>query len=96
MKSLKFIKDQKGMTGVDITISILIIAIFTSIVMTLVYNVYVTSVTQKRATVASNYLVDIFEYIDQINYDEVTNENIIDKINELDSRRRNCKKYYKW
>lgn len=96
MKSLKFIKDQKGMTGVDITISILIIAIFTSIVMTLVYNVYVTSVTQKRATVASNYLVDIFEYIDQINYDEVTNESIIDKINELDSRRRNCKKYYKW
>lgn len=96
MKSLKFIKDQKGMTGVDITISILIIAMFTSIVMTLVYNVYVTSVTQKRATVASNYLVDIFEYIDQINYDEVTNENIIDKINELDSRRRNCKKYYKW
>lgn len=83
----KNVKNERGITGVDITISILMIAIFTSIVATLSYNIYVTSVAQKRATVASNYLIDIFESIDKMNYENVTVDNIISKISDIDSRK---------
>lgn len=96
MKCYKNIKSEKGIMGIDITISILMIAIFTSVVATLLYNIYITAVGQKRATVASNYLIDIFEYIDKINYNDVTAENIISKISSLDLRKWNSSKYYKW
>lgn len=83
MKFYKNIKSEKGITGIDITISILMIAIFTAIVATLSYNIYVTSVTQKRTAVASNYLIDIFEYIDKIDYESVTEDNIISEFQTL-------------
>lgn len=87
MRIYKNVKSEKGITGVDITISILMIAIFTAIIATLSYNIYVTSVTQKRATIASNYLIDILESIDNMSYENVTVNNIISKISDIDSRK---------
>lgn len=78
------IHSEKGFTGVDLTIAILILVLFVSIITTIFYNIYISSTSIKRSTIANGYAMDILEAIEKENYEAIyTNspaiQNIIQK-----------------
>ena len=72
----KILKDQKGFVASDALIAILIIALFSGLVASISYNIYIASSSTKRMSKATSYIVDVFEYIDKTDYSNVTKENI--------------------
>jgi hypothetical protein len=81
---MKNLKENKGFTQADIVISIVILMLFTTLVSSLFYNSYVSSMKSKRHSEATIYLTKIFESIELISYDNLENEiiNVINKIDE--------------
>ena len=55
------IKEEKGITGIDITISILVITLFVSLLITLFYNLNANSQTIQRRTEATNIAINLIE-----------------------------------
>ncbi len=80
MKRIKF-KSQKGFAGSDALIAILIITLFTGIIATISYNIYLANSSVKRTSQATGYIIDMFEYIDKTYYDDVTLENLTNYFN---------------
>ena len=83
---MKNLKKNNGFTQADIVISIVILMLFTTLVSTLFYNSYVSSMSSKRHSEATTYLSKIFESTELISYDNLENE-IIDVINKIDSNK---------
>lgn len=77
-------KNQNGFVAADSIIAILLITLFTGIIMTLSYNIYLTSAFIKRNSQATEYIVKIFEEIDKEYYDDLTVENLDSFIESLD------------
>lgn len=75
------ITQQKGFVASDALIAILIIALFSGLIAVISYNIYISSSSIKRMSKATNYIVDLFEYIDKINYEDVTKENLTSYFN---------------
>jgi len=72
----KKIREQKGFAASDALIAVLIIILFSGLIATISYNIYISNSSIKRMSKATNYIVDVFEYIDKINYDKVTKNNL--------------------
>ena len=70
-----YLKKNKGFTGVDVAISILIITVFISVISSLYINLYITNVDILRKEKAIGYATSILEKIDELYYDEVNNDN---------------------
>lgn len=68
------LKNQKGITGVDIAAAICILSIFTGILATLFYNIAVTNESVRRNATANRYIVAVIEEIQLSNYNDVTND----------------------
>lgn len=66
---MKHLKDEKGITGIDITIAIIIITVFVAIIATLFYNIQNSSASIERRTKATSYAVKIIEEIKGIGFD---------------------------
>ena len=66
------IKGQKGFASSDALIAVLIITLFSGLIATISYNIYLSNSSIKRMSKATSYIVDVFEYIDTIDYDIVT------------------------
>lgn len=66
------IKSEKGITGVDISVAIIIILLFVSLTSTLVYNYAKNSKEVQRKSVATDMIIDILEYAKASNYDDLT------------------------
>lgn len=71
------VKEQKGFVASDALIAILIITLFSGLIATISYNIYIASSSTKRMSKATSYIVDVFEYIDKIDYADATKENIV-------------------
>lgn len=69
------LKSKKGFTGIDISISLLAIIIFTSIILALMYNVRLENLKIQAKLGANIYLVETLENIGIAKYDDVTPEN---------------------
>ena len=84
---MKSFAENKGFTQIDIIVAIFILMLFTTLIASLFYNSYVSSIGNKRNAEATSYLTQIFETIDLINYDDLQDENlgIVSKINHIDS-----------
>lgn len=54
-------KSEKGITGIDITVAILVITIFISLIGTLIFNIQSESKSIERRTDATYYAVDLIE-----------------------------------
>ena len=78
----KKINSQKGITGVDITISIFIIVIFSSLIATIFYNISIANTSKKRNATASIYITEVLEEVGKMNYDDVTTELLKSHITE--------------
>lgn len=83
--TIKNLKKENGFAGADALIAILIITLFTGIIASLLYNIYLSNSSLKRMSKANGYIVDVFEYIDKIYYDKVSQKELISYFN---------KKYY--
>lgn len=69
-------KQDKGITLADGVIAIAIFVIFTTLVISVSYNIYLQSNFVKRNSNATNYIVSLFEYAGTLNFDDVTSENL--------------------
>lgn len=70
------IKDNKGVTGIDITISIIIISVFMGLTATLLYNINYNSKKLERKNQASLLAIQQMEKIKNLSFEDITNETI--------------------
>lgn len=65
------LKSEKGITGIDLTISLIIITLFISIIVALSMNVSTSLASKKRIEIATNCMKEIMEKIDGMSYENV-------------------------
>lgn len=68
-------KSNKGFTGIDIVLSIIIVITFTSIIVSLMYSVKMENYRIKAMAISNIYLVETLENIGIANYDEIKSDN---------------------
>lgn len=78
----KILKNEKGIATTDGLVAILVAILFTGIIATLLYNIYIANVSVKRITTANTYIIDIFEQSEKMSYEDVTAANLITYFNE--------------
>lgn len=66
------IKQNKGFTGIDLSISAIVILISVSIIATMIYNLYLSGLGIKRNVIATDYAINILETIQATEYSKVT------------------------
>ena len=76
------LKQNKGVTLADAIIAITIFMIFTGLIITISYNIYLQSNFVKRNSSATNYIVDLFEYAQTLEFKDVTTEKLEEYINQ--------------
>lgn len=76
------LRKNKGFTGIDISIAIIIIVIFASVITTLLYNFEIQSKKVERKNQATSIIVDILEYAKGSNFNDITPENLENYKNE--------------
>jgi len=64
------IKEEKGFTGIDIAISLIVITIFISIIANLIANINLTAQDTNRKTIATSYAVQEIEKIKAQGYSD--------------------------
>ncbi len=67
-----FLRSQKGYTGVDLAVAIVILSIFTLLISTIFVNIYMQYTEASRSAAATSYATAIAENIDKIYYQDVT------------------------
>ncbi len=80
------LKGNKGITGVDVSISIIVMLIFTSLIVSLIYNINISSKSIERATEATYIVQNTLEQVKKAEYDEIGNENWINTIIEQNKK----------
>lgn len=71
----KFFKKNNGFTGVDISISIIVILIFVPTIFGVVYNIQKTNAGIERKTNAVNIATDVLEIVKSEQYSDITVSN---------------------
>lgn len=78
------IKDEKGFTGIDITVAVIIIMLFMTLIGTIFYNITASHRQLERKTEATYIAIDVMEKLKAQNYDDLIvgeyNNNTIAKI----------------
>lgn len=80
--------NQKGFIGTDMTITIIAIITFSTLIISLMYNNALQNKKIKKEGLAIIYITETFENIGRASFDEVTQENINNLLPE------DAKKYY--
>ncbi len=86
-----FIKEEKGLTGIDIAISIIIITIFIAVIGNLIVNINLNSKNAERKTIATSYAIQEIEkaksrgYIDDYENKGISQEDIIEEKDIMDN-----------
>ena len=65
------VKSKKGITNIDITVSIILITLFVAIIATLMYNINSNSNSVERRSIATNYAINEIESLKAQNFDEL-------------------------
>ena len=70
----KKLMNNKGVTGIDIVVAVLVMSIFAGTVIVLMKNLYLQAVEIQKTANANAYLTIILEKADEKSYDEVTDD----------------------
>lgn len=82
----KILKKENGIGSTDALIAILIITLFTGLIATLLYNIYISNTSIKRMSKANMYVIDILEYAEKIYYSDLDNtNNLLDHFTYLET-----------
>ena len=65
------IRSEKGITNIDITVSIILITIFVTIIGTLAYSINSNTMAMEKRTEAINYAINEIEKLKATNIDEL-------------------------
>lgn len=71
---MNFLKNNRGITGIDVGIATVVIVLFVSIITTLFYNIYSMTTQTKRNAEATAYISRVFENLKRLDYNDVTEE----------------------
>ncbi len=74
---MKRFKQNKGFTGVELILSILIIAISISIIGTILNNIYLSSQSINRNVMSLSYIINIIQNIEAMEYGQVNNDTMV-------------------
>ena len=66
--------DNKGVTGIDLAISLIIIAIFSGVIAMLMANMYRTSIEIQRSANAMAYATIVLEKVDEKSFEEIEDD----------------------
>ena len=66
-------KNEKGITTIDVTVSIILITLFVALIAVLIYNVNKNSDSMERRAEATNYVINAIEEIKTTNFDNLQN-----------------------
>ena len=69
------LKNKKGFTGIDITISIIAITLFTSTILALMYNVKMENLKMQAKLLSNTYLTETLENVGIAKYEDVRTDN---------------------
>ena len=70
--TIKKLKKSNGFAASDALIAVLIITLFTGIIATIIYNIYLSNSSIKRMGTATAYITNIFEYVDKAYYNDIS------------------------
>lgn len=70
------VKEKKGFIAVDMTVAIMAIIIFSTIIISLMYNNALQNKKIKKEALAIIYITETFENVGIASFDDVTAENI--------------------
>lgn len=82
---MKF-KNNSGLTGIDISISIIIMLMFTSLIASLIYNINISSKNIERNSEATYIAQSILEQAKMSSYEDVGNDDWINTIIEKNKK----------
>lgn len=68
---MKFLRKEQGFTGMDIMIAVIVVTLFTGLIVTLSYNIYLAVTSVDKISKANSYVVDIFEEAELAYYDQI-------------------------
>ncbi|MCL2355231.1 MAG: type II secretion system GspH family protein, partial [Oscillospiraceae bacterium] len=79
--------DQRGFTGTDILVAIAVISLFTGLIVTISYNIYLASVSTTRMSRATYYITRVFERVEwehfpESPYDDYFTDKLVTYFNE--------------
>ena len=75
------IKQNKGIGLSDAIIAVVILMIFTGVIVSVSYNIYIQSNFIKRNEQATNYIVEVFEHAQGLIYEDVDTTELVEYIN---------------
>lgn len=76
------VKKESGFAASDALIAILIIALFSGLIATIAYNIYLSNTSIKRIGVATQYITNIFESVDKLYYEDINVNGLENYINQ--------------
>lgn len=77
------IKSNNGFSGVEITVALIILMIFMSLISMLFYNVYLIYTSNKRNSEATAYATQIMELVKKMYYADVTTQKLSAEIMKM-------------
>ena len=81
---LELIREEKGIVVTDAIIAILIIMLFTGLITSLISKIMIEKMKIKMNSQQMTFVTQIFEHIEKMEYNEVTEENVINYINSIE------------
>ena len=75
-------KSSKGITGIDISVAVIVIVIFTGMIASLMYSNYKTAIEIQKSAQADAYATIILEKVDEKPYEDITDNFISDIIKD--------------
>ena len=70
----KILYNNKGITGIDLTLSVIVLTTFVGIIIGLMVNNYRTSLEIQKSANAMSYATMILEKVDEKSYEKVTDD----------------------
>ena len=77
----KIFRGHKGIIVSDAIVAILLLLLFVGIITSLMSNVFFESAKIKISSQQMDYATEIFEYVEKLRYEEVTENNLIQYVN---------------
>lgn len=75
----KKLLDNKGITGIDLTIAIIVLSIFAGLIVTLMSNIYINSIEIQKSANAMAYATIVLEKVDEKSFNEI-DENFVNTL----------------
>lgn len=76
------LKNERGVTGIDITISVIILGLFIGLIVSLMYGISQTSKDIERKTEATNYAISEIEKLKAENFETLENKETSEYIDD--------------